>query len=47
MKSKYTRKMSIYLNEDLFQRLDRIADRKGSRVSVLIREILIDYLEDY
>ena len=45
-KIKYPRKLSIYLTDDLFHRLDRIADSKGSRVSVIIREILINYLNE-
>lgn len=45
-KKKYPRKMSIYLSDSIYHDLDRMADRKGTRVSNLIREILINYLKD-
>ena len=44
-KRKYDRKTTIYLNDKLYCLLDEMADRKGTRVSNLIREILINYLE--
>jgi hypothetical protein len=43
---KYPRKMTIYLSDKLYYDLEKIADSKGSRVSNVVREILINYLEE-
>jgi predicted transcriptional regulator len=46
MSLKYDRKMTIYLTEDLRNRLQEIADKEQVKISAIIRKILINYLEE-
>lgn len=42
---KYDKKVTLYLNEKLTDKLNAIGEAEGLKLSVLIRNILIQYLK--
>lgn len=46
MVSKFDKKMSIYLTDDLHRKLSRVADSRSIKVSAVIRQIIIEYFNN-